>query len=70
MLLECAEYGVCISVGPRREAGPGKKTLVAGTRSLDFILRAREDTRGYKTRGELGESIVTQCEVYILKTLL
>lgn len=52
MLLKCAEYGVWYKVGPRRKAGLGNRTLLVGIRSLDFILRATEDTRGVLKPGK------------------
>lgn len=68
-MLKCAEYEVCFKTGPRKKAGQDKRTLLAGIRNLDFILRVTEDTRSLKTRKEL-RSMATKCEAYILKSLL
>lgn len=57
MLLKCAEYGVWYKVGPRRKAGLGNRTLLVGIRSLDFILRATEDTRGVLKPGKSWERV-------------
>lgn len=68
-MLKCAEDEVCFKTEPRKKAELGKRTLLAGIRNLDFILRVTEETRGLKTRKEL-RSMETKCEVYILKSLL
>lgn len=67
VLLKGAENGIWYKMRPRRMAGLENWSLLVGIRNLAFILRATEHTRGLKTGEELRESMVIQCEVYILK---